>query len=157
MKEKILLFLLSVLTLTPLFGCAAQDAAGELDVDCLSRSLLETAELEDDLFAVDDTMIRKLYHIDDYTQASLYLSSGATAEEIAVFAFAGKEAAAAGLRKAQVRLEEKTRDFASYIPKEVPKLERAAVMQTGRYVIVCVSSGGSEEVAAQCIRAQNGG
>lgn len=154
--KKILLFLLSLTIITTLFGCSAQKDTTDIDIGYLSNKLIEKAEFEDELNAVDDTTIKKLYNIDDYVKASVYLSSGATAEEIAVFEFDSKDTAADGLKKAQARIEEQKTDFESYIPKEIPKLDSAVVKQSGKYVIVCVSnSNTAEKIITQYISGQN--
>ncbi|MGN1080988.1 MAG: DUF4358 domain-containing protein [Acutalibacteraceae bacterium] len=154
--KKALLFVLSITIIATLFGCSAQNDTTDIDIGYLSNELLEKAEFEDELNAIDDTTIKKLYNIDDYVKASVYLSSGATAEEIAVFEFDSKDTAADGLKKAQVRIEEQKTDFESYIPKEIPKLDRAVVKQSGKYVIVCVSnSNTAEKIITQYISGQN--
>lgn len=151
------MFLLSMIMIAILFGCSDQNDAANMDIAQLSNELLDKAEFEDELSAVDGATIKKLYDIDNYVKASVYLSSGATAEEIAVFEFDSKDAAADGLKKAQVRIEEQKTDFESYIPKEIPKLDSAVVKQSGNYVIVCVSnSDKAEKIIKQYISAQNG-
>lgn len=154
--KKALLFLLSITIIITLFGCSAPNDTTDIDIGYLSNELLEKAEFEDELNAVDDATIKKLYNIDDYVKASVYLSSGATAEEIAVFEFDSKDTATDGLKKAQARIEEQKTDFESYIPKEIPKLDSAVVKQLGKYVIVCVSnSNRAEKIITQYISGQN--
>lgn len=155
-RKKTLLFLLSLTMIITLFGCSAENNTVAIDIGCLSRELLEKTEFEDELNAVDDAVIKKLYDINNYVAAEVYASSGATAEEIAVFEFDSKETATEGLKKAQARMEEQKTDFESYIPKEVQKLDNAVVKQVGRYVIVCVSnSNEAERIITQYISGQN--
>lgn len=154
--KKILLFLLSI-TICTFFGCSAQKNTTDIDIDSLCNELLEKAEFEDTLSAVDDTIIQKLYNTDPYIHASLYLSSGATAEEIAVFEFDSTDTAAAGLKQAQARIEKQKADFELYIPKEIRKLNQAVVKQANQYVIVCVSnSSKAETIITNYIDGQNG-
>lgn len=149
--------MLSLIMMAAMSGCSGKEEITVLDISSLTSELLEQAEFEDELSPVDDEVIKKLYDIEDYVNASVYLSSGATAEEIAVFEFDGRDTAAAGLKKAQERVEEQRTDFESYIPKEIPKLDRAVVKQEGNYVIVCVSnSGKAEEIITKWISGQNG-
>lgn len=143
--KKILLVMLSITMFTALFGCSAQNDTMDIDIDKLSSELLENAEFEDELTALDDNTVKKLYNIDDYVKASVYISSGATAEEIAVFEFDSKDSAEDGLEKAQVRITEQKADFESYIPKEIQKLDNAVVEQAGKYLIVCISNGNKAE------------
>lgn len=143
--RKISLFLLSIVMITTLFGCSVQNDMTEIDIGDLSSELLERAEFEDELSAINDTTIKKLYNIDNYTKAVVYISSGATAEEIAVFEFDSKETAADGLKKALVRIEEQKAGFESYIPREIQKLDNAVVKQSGEYVIICISNNNEAE------------
>lgn len=153
--KKIFLILLSVAMIATMIGCSAKEEIIDMDIDSLCNELLDKAEFEDELSAIDDAMIKKLYNIDDYVKAVVYISSGATAEEIAIFEFDSEVAAADGLEKAQVRVEDQKADFESYIPKEIPKLENAVIKQSGKYVIVCVSSGNqAEKIITQYISSQ---
>ena len=151
-RKQARLFLFSVIMMIMLSGCSTQKGRTDIDISGLCSELLEKAEFEDELNTVDDAIIKMLYGIDDYVEAAVYLSSGATAEEIAVFEFDSKETAADALKKARVRIEEQKKDFESYIPKEIPKLDRAVVIQSDSYVIVCVSnSDKAEEIITQYI------
>ena len=154
--KKTLSIALSIIMSAMLFGCSSQEDTVCIDIDALSGELLEKAEFEDELSPIDDTMIKKLYNIEDYVKAKVYISSGATAEEIAVFEFDGTQAAKAGLDNAEIRIQERRIDFESYIPKEVKKLDNAIANRFGKYVIVCVSNGNkAEKIITQYISEQN--
>lgn len=151
--KEILIFLISIIIVTTLFGCSGQKDTNDIDIVDLSDQLLKGAEFEDELSAVDDTTVKKLYNIDNYVKASVYISSGATAEEIALFEFENKETTEDGMKKATDRIEEQKSDFESYIPKEIPKLDNAVIRQSGRYLLVCVSnSDKAEEIITQYIK-----
>ncbi len=139
MKKRMLSFLLALALLLGLAGCGA--TGGSLDIQALAEDLLKNGEFSDELWKIDDSMVKKLYNVDDYTQALVYVGSGATAEELALFAFPSEDAAAQGLQKAQARLESQIADYRTYLPQEVPKLQNAVAEQWGKYVIVCVSPG----------------
>ena len=139
MKKRMLPFLLALALLFGLAGCGA--TGGSLDIQALAEDLLKNGEFSDELWKIDDSMVQKLYNVSDYTQALVYVGSGATAEELALFAFPSEDAAAQGLQKAKDRLESQIADYRTYLPQEVPKLQNAVVMQCGNFVIVCVSPG----------------
>ena len=139
MKKRMLSFLLALALLFGLAGCGA--TGGSLDIQTLADDLLKNGEFSDELWKIDDSMVQKLYNVDDYTQALVYVGSGATAEELALFAFPSEDAAAQGLQKAKDRLESQIADYRTYLPQEVPKLQNAVVKQWGNFVIVCVSPG----------------
>lgn len=134
-----------------LMGCSKK--VDTVDIAALSNTLLENVVFEDELNVTDDTMIKKLYNIDDYEKAQVYISSGATSEEIAVFEFSSQKTAEEGFKKAQDRIASQKADFESYIPKEVKKLNDAVVKQFGQYVVVCVSNGDeAEKIITQQLR-----
>ena len=139
MKKRMLSFLLALDLLFGLAGCGA--TGGSLDIQALAEDLLKNGEFSDELWKIDDSMVKKLYNVDDYTQALVYVGSGATAEELALFAFPSEDAAAQGLQKAKDRLESQIADYRTYLPQEVPNLQNAVAEQWGKYVIVCVSPG----------------
>ena len=151
MKRRILPFLLSLAILFGLAGCGT--TGGTLDMQALADDLLKNGGFSDELWKIDDSMVEKLYNISDYTQAMVYVGSGATAEELALFAFPSEDAAAQGLQKAQARLESQIADYRTYLPQEVPKLRNAVVKQWGSFVIVCVSPGSTcGEIVARYMR-----
>ena len=112
-----------------------------VDVDQLADELLEQVDFEDELTELDDSMVAALYGIEDAEEQRVYLSSGATAEEVAVFRFATEEAAQAGMGTLNQRLESRKADFANYMPDEAARLENAVLEQSGCYVALCVSAG----------------
>lgn len=137
--------LLLVPIVTLLFFLTACNQETELDIRMLSSDLYENLVFTDELTQIDEDTANKLYHIDNAVNQYVYISSGATAEEIAVFEFETKDAAAAALPAAQERIAFQKESYQSYMPKEVQKLENAVVKQTGRYLIVCVTDGNEAE------------
>ena len=137
--KKFFPFLLLIAVGMVFSGCASGNDTAVMDIDALSKALLENIEFEDELTLLDDAMVGRLYDIEDYVSARVYIGSGATAEEIAVFEFDSREKAAAGLKVAVGRVEEQREDFAGYLPGELKKLDNAVAGQYGRYVILCVS------------------
>lgn len=127
-------------------GCSGQSDTIQIDTKAMVNDLLEKIEFEDELNAVDDdTTIKMLYDIDNAVEANVYISSGATAEEIAVFKFEDKKAAEEGKEKVLERISVQKENFATYIPEEVKKLDNAVVKQTGNYVAICVSDSNEAE------------
>lgn len=123
-----------------LSGCSAKSP--ELDINQLAGSLMEGVEFQDELSIVEADTAKMLYGIENFTEARVFIGSGATAEEIALFSFENPEDAKAAVEKAEQRLAEQREDFASYIPEEVKRLDNAVVKQAGNYLAVCVSGGG---------------
>ena len=98
--------------------------------------LSETIAFQDSLTAVSDEMATVLYRLNeaDVAAKKVYVSTGATAEEIAVFEAVDKEAAARIKEAVLQRAAEQEAAFRDYLPAEVPKLQKP-YLYGDRYVI----------------------
>jgi hypothetical protein len=69
----------------------------------------------------------------------MYMSSGSTAEEVAVFE--APDSSTAELMKEHVEeyLADQRDSFEKYIPEEAERIDNAVVQQNGNYVVLCVS------------------
>lgn len=121
------------------------------DAGEIGKKLAEDLAFEDELTLADEDMAGMLYGIDAAVQSSVYISSGATAEEIAVFEFETEEDCKEAVSLAEQRIEDQKEAFASYVPKEVKRLDGAVVKQYGRFLAVCVCDDGrkAEELLAE--------
>ena len=111
-----------------------------IDINELSKDIIENIEFEDELNKVDKDTASKLYNINNFTSQSVYMSSGATAEEIAIFEFKDKKECKMALEKANKRIEEQKQNFKDYMPKEMKKLENAMIKNKNQYLIVCITN-----------------
>lgn len=110
-----------------------------IDINKLTEDIMENIKFEDELNKVDKSVVANLYDINNAISQEVYMSSGATAEEIALFEFANKEEGKKGLEKANKRIEEQKQNFKDYMPKEIKKLEDAIVISKNNYLIVCIT------------------
>ncbi len=151
--KKIKLIFLILFMCVAMVGCSKEKEVNQIDLGQLSDELLTKEEFEDKLNQIDDSMVKKLYNIDDYVEARVYIGSGATAEELALFEFRNEKDAKEGLELVLVRIANQKDDFSSYLPQEVSKLDHAMVKQWGKYVFVCVSNHNfSEEIILQYLQ-----
>lgn len=124
-----------------LSACSSGGEATNVDTKKLADDLLNNITYADQLAEVDAAMTQSTfgYAQEDVTASVHYASSGATAEEIAVFEC--KDAEAAGRVKESVdkHLQEYKEGFSDYLPTEVPKLEKAVIAASGNYVVYSVS------------------
>lgn len=130
---------------------SAQKDGKQADAGVIGKKLAEALAFEDELTLADEDMAGMLYGIDTAVQSSVYISSGATAEEIAVFEFETEEDCKEAVSLAEQRIEDQKEAFASYVPKEVKRLDGAVVKQYGRFLAVCVCDDGrkAEELLAE--------
>lgn len=122
-----------------------QNTSVSVQLDAVAEELLEGAGFEDELNQADAATVEKLYGIANAKEAVVYISSGATAEEIGLFVFETEEEAEQAEELVQARLEEQRESFESYIPKEVQKLEHAVIRRSGCSLAVCVADGKQAE------------
>ena len=122
-----------------LFSCKDQENK-EIDVASAAEGIVSALSWDDELSLVDDQVASSLYEIPDGLEdVALYLSSGATAEEVAVFAFSTEDGAKSMEQNLQKRIDSQIAGFSDYVPDEVPRLENAVIYRDGRYLAFCVS------------------
>ena len=82
-----------------------------------------------------------IYGLDNTTvvQLKVYVSTGATAEEIAVIETAGGDAVETVKAALEKRVEDQKLAFESYQPREMTKLGDPLIETRGKYVILCLS------------------
>ena len=148
MRRKICLSWVMLLMLLAA-GCGQSSKLNLQAAEC-AEVLWERIPFTDTLSAIDEQMSMVLYPVDekDVAAQQVYVSTGATAEEIAVFE--AVDAAAVERLKEVVlqRLAEQKASYADYLPLELPKLEDPYQRVTGPYVIFCVS-GHNEKVSKE--------
>lgn len=120
-----------------LFKNSAKDV--KIDIEQLVAEMIQNIKFEDEMNETDAETIEKLYNIDNAISQKVYISSGATAEEIAVFEFENKDEANAALEKANKRIEEQKESFKNYVPKEIKKLDNAIIIKKNKYLIICIT------------------
>lgn len=143
MMKKYLYTIIFMLTSLTLSACGAKDT--KINIEELSSDLISNVKFEDEMTQISEQTVESLYNINYAVLQQVYISSGATAEEIAIFELKDENDADKALEAVKQRIEVQKQDFKTYIPKEVLKLDHAIVKKLGRYVIVCVS--GDEDEA----------
>jgi hypothetical protein len=134
-KTAVFLFLLLLFT-----GCGKK-ALSPIDLQAFSSDMLGSGAFTEQLTAVDPDIGSSFYNIPeaDFTQALFFFSSGATAEELALFEAVDEEAALRIKAAVENRIAAQKIAFESYVPAEVPKLDKAVVYTRGTTVILYVA------------------
>ncbi|MGI6029456.1 MAG: DUF4358 domain-containing protein [Candidatus Heteroscillospira sp.] len=134
MKKSLSLFLLLAL-MCLLCACGSGSHTDFAPAD-LTAELLDSSCFTDLLSKMETDTALELYGLDesDVSDCSIYLGTGATAEEIAVFKAADEDAAAKIAEAMDARVTGQISAYESYVPAEVPKLEKAIVRSSGVYV-----------------------
>ncbi len=131
-----------------IFACAVLASCGtesenvQVDINALAEALDTGITYQDPLEKLDDDMVGMLYSVDGLVDASVvYMGSGATAEEIAVFDCVDADTAKNKVKPiVEDHVKSQIEAFENYVPEEVSKLNEAVVRQTGEYVVLSVSN-----------------
>ena len=114
---------------------SASDIAAQIAAGCAFEETLNESNtrLGLQLCGIDDTMVE---------QAAYYAASAAVAEEILVVKVSDPAAVSDIVHGMEERREVQIEDYADYVPKEVPKLEKAVIYPSGDWIVFCVSNDG---------------
>ena len=141
--KKLVLFLLALGCLL-LCACASKpkEKLPVPEPEALAAELLASGAFTEELTLAENEVGCFLYALEekDAPKMRYYFSSGAVSEEIAILPCADEAAAAKARTECGTRLELQTRLFTEYKPEEVPKLEKALVIQQGNMIVLCVAA-----------------
>ena len=134
-----------------LCACGGSGGAPEpFDPAAASGALLDSGAFSETLESLDQDIACMLYGIDEstVTGCAVYGSTGATAEEIAVFTFSDAGGAAAGKAALETRVADQKSVLESYQPAEIVKLDAARIEQRGNSVLLVVANDSEAAAAA---------
>lgn len=124
-----------------------------VDVEKLANELQSKTVTSDTLAATAPEMLSSIYFVDaaQMTKGAAYMSSGASACEVAVIEC--KEASQTGEveKLFKTRVSTQSELFASYNAGEVSKLDQAIIKSSGKYavLVVCDDTAKAEEILKQ--------
>lgn len=145
--KKIVFLLLICSVLGMLSGCGDNKEKTEktdnteVNVSELAEKLSTELTFEDSLSKLDNAVALKYYGIDEtiVQDCAIYISTGATAEEIAVFEANSADNAETILAACRTRREKQITSYSDYKPSEVDRLEHYVMVREGNYVVFCVN------------------
>lgn len=143
MKKLVSLASAAVLALCLFSGCGGGPETADFEPADAAAALLESGAFTDILSPIDVRVAAELYGVavEDIASCAVYCSTGATAEEIAIFRCSDANVAVQLEKTARTRLESQAAAYAAgYGPEEVPKIESADVRVSGVYVSCVVSN-----------------
>ena len=145
MKKRLgVLALILILVVTMFAGCSSEEGinpenpyAVNVDDAHFAEYLVSNIEFVDDMTLVDIDIALDFYGIDeaDIRAACVYMSTGATAEELAVINVANDEAAGMVAEIYEKRIENQISVFEDYVPAELTKLEQALIIQVDNAMV----------------------
>ena len=148
MKKLLILSLAFLIMLLSFVGCGGQKTV-EFDPQAAADALLASEAFSDILSPIQPAVAAMLYNVsaESIDTCSVCCSTGATAEEIALFRCVDEPSAAALKEAVEQHVQAQKDAYASYAPLEIPKLDNALLRSSGVYV-VCVVAADSDAAAA---------
>jgi hypothetical protein len=120
-----------------LAGCGSTEKT--IDAAALAETLTTDISYDDELELVDDDDVSMYIDLPEGVESVMYMGSGSTAEEVAVFTAADSDTAGETLESVQSYLDDQADSFEDYLPEEAKRVGNAVLEQKGNYVILCVS------------------
>lgn len=140
MKKIIAVILTVVLVLAS--GCAKKDSGLKVDAVTTADQITRSLKFTDQMSPVDDSTALQLFELDKnlLQKWKVYESTGATAEEVAVFDANNADAAQKVKVSVEQRIANQKASFADYQPIEMKKLKEPILIAVGNSVILCVTN-----------------
>ena len=130
-----------------------------IDISALSSQLQKELGLVEELSPVEGEVFSYVYDVapENYQQAVLLLSTGAAADEIRIVQAADEDSKKAIKKQMEARIGAQKESFASYLPEEAAKLDKALIKEIDDYLIfvVCDSPEQAEIAIQQAIESAN--
>lgn len=119
-------------------GCGSETY--EIDEAAFMEEMLREVKFDCELSQLKEETMSAFFTLPEGTTGLVYMGSGAYADHAAVFTAPDADAAGEVLTEVQGYTEDLKASFEDYIPEEAAKIDRAVVMQKGRYVVLCIPS-----------------
>ena len=143
MVRKIMMLLVGALAMCGLTGCGGSDSQEVIqpDVHTLSGKLTDGVKFEDSVEEISLERALKYYGIDSsmVSDGDVYMSTGATAEEMAVFEASSAGSASVILDRLTVRRDDSVKIYIGSKPADVSRLDNAVLYIHDNFVVYVVS------------------
>ena len=139
-RNRIAVAAAAILAALALTACSGSGKAKDVDVAKTADALYETVNAKDSLSETQKEMLGSIYFFEDgqLVNSKVYMSDAATADEIVVAECKDEDAAKKAAELLNTRVKNQKDRFATYNPDEAPKLDKAIVKSSGKYVVLCV-------------------
>lgn len=118
-------------------GSVTATEGAEIDISAIAAEAVEDISFSVELEELSSDAVAYLYpELPENTDAVVYSTGGAGAEELAVFFTEDVTSLFAAL---DTHKTEQRNLYASYKPEDVSKIESSVIFQYGKYVVFCVS------------------
>lgn len=125
----------------------------KLDTDAFAETVLKKVAFDTKLEKMDSSVAQSMISTAaDDTKTQLYMGEGTSADELLIVTVKDESRMEQEIENVQKHLTDMQQSFQDYLPKEAKKINDAVILQSGRYIVACVS--GDKDKAADVIREQ---
>jgi len=153
MKNRLMIPLLVILTMLTACGKTGEQAPYQA---ADAKALVDAGAFSGSMTEVDNKVVPLLYGLEEDTiaECSCYTASNTSvsADEVAVFVMEDADGASAALEACKQRVEAQIDVCKDYCPDQVPRLEKAVILQRGNTVLLAV---GTPEKLPQALKDLN--
>lgn len=139
MKKIVCMLLAAVMLCGVATGCGSSESLAQPKPQEVADALMDKISFDEELSLLAEDEISIYVEMEDGVEGIMYISSGSTAEEIAVFKAPDKNTATKMVANVKDYLKAQRSSFADYLPEEAKRIDDAVVEQKGNYVVLCVS------------------
>ena len=142
MAKKMMTVMITVcLCAVLLTGCGSEKSLS-VSASQLADKLAQEVGFTDQMSKTEERILYTLYDMEEsaVSEAVVYMSTGATAEEIAVITVSDAGNVSKAEEAVKARVESQKEAFENYVPEELTKLSDPVIRTVGNTVILCVSN-----------------
>lgn len=112
-----------------------------LDTEALAAAVLAKVSFDTEISRMEDSVVESMItKASEDTVAELYMGEGTSADELLVVTVEDDSKLNAEIESVQKHLTDMQQSFQDYLPKEAKKINDAVILQSGHYIVACVSA-----------------
>lgn len=131
----------------------AKQADGTLDTGAFAGTVIKKVDFDTKLEKMEDSVAQSMITTaSENTRTELYMGEGTSADELLIVTVEDEDQMDQEIENVQKHLTDMRQSFQDYLPKEAKKIDDAVILQSGKYIVACVS--GDKDTAGSVIREQ---
>lgn len=124
-----------------------------LDTKAFASTVIKKVAFDTKLEKMDDSVAQSMITTaSEDTSTELYMGEGTSADELLIVTVEDESQMDQEIENVQKHLTDMQQSFQDYLPKEAKKIDDAVILQSGKYIVACVS--GDKDTAGSVIREQ---
>ena len=124
-----------------------------LDTKAFASTVIKKVAFDTKLEKMDDSVAQSMITTaSEDTSTELYMGEGTSADELLIVTVEDESQMDQEIENVQKHLTDMRQSFQDYLPKEAKKIDDAVILQSGKYIVACVS--GDKDTAGSVIREQ---